>query len=212
MESAPLEQPSARPRGKAETRSRLLRAARHLFVARGYDGIGPPDIAESAGLAVGTFYLYFQDKRDAFLAFSEQAAQELMEHVRAASEGQPDFRERLRASLLAIVSYSESNPGVLRAAFADAAVLATAPPQGASLRERLAASLADSLRAGVQAGHLRDPLDADLVAFGMVGFIAQAFARSAERGVEPRVLVDAVTGFLAAGMAGEPRPDEGEER
>jgi len=172
-------------------------------VAQGYDAIGPPDIAEAAGLAAGTFYLYFQDKRDAFLAFSEQAAEELMEHIRAASGSQRDFRERLRCSLLAIVSYSEANPGVLRAAFADATVLASGLPQGAGLRERLAARLADDLRAGVAAGRLRDPLDADLVAFGMVGFIAHAFARSAERGEEPQLLVDAVTGFLAAGMSRE---------
>jgi AcrR family transcriptional regulator len=47
---------------KAETRHRILDAARHLFVARGYDATTTRDIAEAAGIANGTLFNYFASK------------------------------------------------------------------------------------------------------------------------------------------------------
>jgi AcrR family transcriptional regulator len=45
----------------------LLAAARAVFAARGYDRTQAPEIAEHAGVSVGTFYRYFEDKREAFV-------------------------------------------------------------------------------------------------------------------------------------------------
>jgi len=56
---------------RAHTRRQLLAAARALFVKHGYDAARPQDIARHAGVATGTFYLHFDDKREAFLAFTD---------------------------------------------------------------------------------------------------------------------------------------------
>jgi AcrR family transcriptional regulator len=40
----------------------LLDAAVELFATHGYDKVGTPEIAERAGVSVGTFYRYFADK------------------------------------------------------------------------------------------------------------------------------------------------------
>lgn len=45
----------------------LVEAATECFVQNGYDATGSPDIAAKAGVAVGTFYRYFDDKKQAFL-------------------------------------------------------------------------------------------------------------------------------------------------
>lgn len=45
----------------------LIAAASELFAERGYDATQTPDIAAAAGVSVGTFYRYFQDKREVFL-------------------------------------------------------------------------------------------------------------------------------------------------
>jgi AcrR family transcriptional regulator len=45
----------------------LLEAATELFAQRGYDAVGTPEIAERAGVAVGTFYRYFDDKHEVYL-------------------------------------------------------------------------------------------------------------------------------------------------
>ena len=52
---------------KAERRSDLLRAARTVFATRGYHDARIDEIAAQAGVAKGTFYLYFKDKRSIFV-------------------------------------------------------------------------------------------------------------------------------------------------
>ncbi len=65
-------------RRRQESNRKLLDAARRLFVDNGYDATRPQDIARAAGVANGTFYLHFQDKEAVFLAFAEQAQDELV--------------------------------------------------------------------------------------------------------------------------------------
>lgn len=45
----------------------LIEAATELFEAHGYDAIGTPEIAQRAGVSVGTFYRYFDDKKEIYL-------------------------------------------------------------------------------------------------------------------------------------------------
>ena len=45
-----------------DKRARLLNAALELFETRGFDGVTVPEIAQAAGVATGTLYLYFKDK------------------------------------------------------------------------------------------------------------------------------------------------------
>lgn len=45
----------------------LLAAAEELFAAHGYDAVGTPEIAQKAGVSVGTFYRYFDDKHEVYL-------------------------------------------------------------------------------------------------------------------------------------------------
>ncbi len=45
----------------------LMEAATALFSDQGYDTVGTPEIAERAGVSVGTFYRYFDDKHEIYL-------------------------------------------------------------------------------------------------------------------------------------------------
>lgn len=45
----------------------LLDAAEDLFSSQGYDAVGTPEIAQQAGVSVGTFYRYFEDKHEVYL-------------------------------------------------------------------------------------------------------------------------------------------------
>jgi AcrR family transcriptional regulator len=45
----------------------LIAAAEELFSAHGYDAVGTPEIAQRAGVSVGTFYRYFDDKHEVYL-------------------------------------------------------------------------------------------------------------------------------------------------
>jgi AcrR family transcriptional regulator len=45
----------------------LIDAATELFSAHGYDAVGTPEISQRAGVSVGTFYRYFDDKHEVYL-------------------------------------------------------------------------------------------------------------------------------------------------
>jgi AcrR family transcriptional regulator len=50
----------------------LVEAASAAFLEAGYDATGTPDIAERAGVSVGTFYRYFEDKKQAYLEITRR--------------------------------------------------------------------------------------------------------------------------------------------
>jgi AcrR family transcriptional regulator len=54
------------PRGEA-TRQRVLEAAEAVFGEKGYYGASVTEITRAAGVAQGTFYLYFKGKKEIFL-------------------------------------------------------------------------------------------------------------------------------------------------
>ena len=45
----------------------LIDAAMHLFATHTYDAVGTPEISQRAGVSVGTFYRYFEDKHEIYL-------------------------------------------------------------------------------------------------------------------------------------------------
>jgi TetR/AcrR family transcriptional regulator, cholesterol catabolism regulator len=54
----------ARARGKLDKKERIRQAARELFLERGYEATTTKEVAERAGVATGTLFLYARDKPD----------------------------------------------------------------------------------------------------------------------------------------------------
>ncbi len=52
----------------SQRQEQILGAALHVFSRRGFDGATIPDIAGEAGVAVGTIYNYYQNKRELLVA------------------------------------------------------------------------------------------------------------------------------------------------
>jgi AcrR family transcriptional regulator len=71
-------------RRRARTRAELLLAARQVFAQRGYHDASIAEITEQADMAVGTFYLHFRDKDEAFMLVLEQGFRETLEQVKQA--------------------------------------------------------------------------------------------------------------------------------
>src|ERR1051326_28853 len=110
-------------RRKPDSLAKLKRAARKLFVERGYHATRPQDIAREAGLGHGTFYLHFPDKRACFLSFVEEARQELDDYVRTRLERNESLESLIATTLSGIYDYAQGHPGVLNAAMADEAII-----------------------------------------------------------------------------------------
>jgi len=205
----PKGSPDRRRRRKAETRERLLDAASALFAERGFEGTRPQDIARAADVAVGTFYVHFADRRAAFRAFTARAADELMTLARARAREGDSFEERLAVYLDTLLDYSARKPGVLRAAFADEAVIASGADggtrDGESLRDRLAHGLARGLEAGMQRGEFHDDYDPLLVSYGMVGLIQQALVQGGRQSTDRAIVIENITRFCGRALNAQPQ-------
>lgn len=190
-----------RQRRKAQTRERLLEAASRLFAERGFEATRPQDIAREADVAIGTFYLHFADRREAFEAFTARAATELMERARTRAPDNGNFEARLRCTLESLLDYMDEKPGVVRAAFADEGVIASAPGAHAeSLRERLAQGLASGLELGMARGEILGDYDPLLISHGVVGLIQQALSHGSHRALDRDVVLDQITRFCARAL------------
>ncbi|MEA5582111.1 TetR/AcrR family transcriptional regulator [Nodularia harveyana UHCC-0300] len=51
------------PTSEAQTRTRILQAAQKLFASKGFDGTTTRDLAQAAGVAEGTLFRYFPNKK-----------------------------------------------------------------------------------------------------------------------------------------------------
>lgn len=83
-----------------QTRQSLLEAAFRRFTAAGYAGTTVADIAEEAGVSLGTFYQYFADRKDVIAALAADAARVMLDGAEAAwpiEEGRAGVRKLIRA-------------------------------------------------------------------------------------------------------------------
>ena len=116
----------AAPRGRRtpqqarsrRTRERILQAAIAGFEDEGYDATTTAAIARRAGIAVGTLYGYFPDKRSILLEILHDTVEEVADHVvrGLAPEAwrDADPRESVRSLVEAAFESRNLRPGVQR--------------------------------------------------------------------------------------------------
>lgn len=191
---------AASTRRSAETRAKLLAAARTLFARDGYHAVRPQDVAREAGVAQGTFYQYFDDKLACFLAFSEAIDAELGAFVADASEGAANFDQRLARAITAVLVFSEAHPRELMAMMADSRVL-TAEAGGSDLFDRWAAFWADVLQTGRAEGRVRADLDIRLAGAAVLGVLRQSAAYGYGHGLDRATVVEHIRRFILGAVA-----------
>jgi AcrR family transcriptional regulator len=107
-------QPRARPRKGELTRRRLLDAAESIFADVGYHEASIVRITEAAGVAQGTFYIYFESKQQIF----EEVVFDLNHRVRqamtSASAGAPTRLEAERRGFDAFFKFTAEHPALYR--------------------------------------------------------------------------------------------------
>ena len=192
----------ARPaRRKPESLAKIKKAARKLFVERGYHATRPQDIAREAGLGHGTFYLHYEDKRACFLAFVEDARVELQLYVDdRVADCDGSLENVLAATLNAIYDYSESHPGVLGAAMTDEAVIDAEGAQAVPLLVRWGRDWAEQVRWRMGEGSIARDYDADIIGQAILGAIHQTGSEGFRSGRRRQDLVDNLTRFLVRAL------------
>lgn len=66
------------PPSEAQTRIRILQAARRLFASQGFDGTTTRDLAQTAGVAEGTLFRHFPNKKAILVEVATQGWVEIL--------------------------------------------------------------------------------------------------------------------------------------
>ena len=112
-------------------RAELVSAAAAVFARRGVANTAVSDIVKAAGVAQGTFYLYFDSKDDAVLAVVDRIANGICEQTAARIEAAATAVDKL-TSFSGVLSETGSEPG------AAAVVDLMHQPENRLLHDRLA--------------------------------------------------------------------------
>ncbi len=100
------------------TREQILEAAVACFEERGYEETTTAEITRRARIAVGTFYLYFPDKRSILLELLDGTVNDIAHYVvqnlRPEAWQHADARASVRALIDALFHTRTINPGLQR--------------------------------------------------------------------------------------------------
>ncbi len=100
------------------TRARILDAAAGVFEKGGYDETTTAEIARQAGVAVGSIYSYFADKRAILLELLDETVAQMGAEVVAELAPERwrdvDLREKVRALVETVLKTRRLRPGVQR--------------------------------------------------------------------------------------------------
>ncbi len=94
--------------------SEILQAARKVFARSGFDGATVDEIAEAAGLAKGTVYLYFPSKREIYLEALRQGLSGLLDDMKRNVAAVSAPAEKVRAVIETRVRYAEKNRDLVK--------------------------------------------------------------------------------------------------
>src|SRR3954470_3704142 len=84
----------SREQRRAQTRERVLTAARTVFAGRGFHGASVEEIASEAGFSTGALYSNFEGKEDLFVALMEREIDEHAREIEAAVREQVSISDR----------------------------------------------------------------------------------------------------------------------
>lgn len=161
----PSTRPSRAERKRAETRLEILDAAFDCFAENGYHATGIADIAARIGIGHGTFYRYFENKRDIISQVIDGpvgriVAAVTVENAPTAAHAVGEYRAQVARIGDALTGIFFEDPRIPRL------LLLQAPGVDAEMAERMfglldaATALTSAYLAhGVESGYLRADLD-----------------------------------------------------
>jgi TetR/AcrR family fatty acid metabolism transcriptional regulator len=95
-------------------RERIIAAAARFFGERGYHSTTTAEVAEAAGVAAGTIYIYFSSKEDLLVAVFEEFLERHMARLREGVERETGPEAKLRRLVFLGLELMEENPDSAR--------------------------------------------------------------------------------------------------
>lgn len=164
---APTPAPALMPvtaRGEA-TRRRILDAAEDVFGEMGYYEASVSEITRRAGVAQGTFYIYFHSKRETFVELIDDIGERLRAATSAAIQDAPNRIEAERLGFAAFFRFAYEHRRIYRIV-EDAGRVA--PEAAREYYRRISVGYEHGLRAAIQAGQVRET-NVEAVGYALMG-------------------------------------------
>lgn len=189
----------------------ILAAAAEVIARKGYQRATVKEIADAAGIAPGTIYLYFEDKRDLLLSIAEQVVELMPKEVPAQAtpaEVRTFIQSVLRQQLRLVEEYRPFYQAMIAEAWTDETLRSQYVGRVLTPILRIIKSF---LRSGIEAGEVR-PLDAQIVSRAILGtiglFAMTADIQSEDEAPSPGVehMLEELTDFLLFGV--KPVPED----
>lgn len=118
-ESMPLGMPSTPKQARSKkTKEKIVQAAIRLFQERGYEKTTSNDIASEAGVSVGSFYVYFTDKRQLLLTIFDRLADDLYKNIFDGLKPEhlfdSDLKRKIRHAVASTIADKQKHSGLHR--------------------------------------------------------------------------------------------------
>ncbi len=176
---------SDRPERKAARDRRseqLLEAARQVFAKKGYHAATVDDITRAAGVAKGTFYLYFGEKPAIFYELIHRFFELVTKLGRSVSQDAQtpaDYYQQVERAATALTELFRDNRDLVRLVYRESMGLDDKLEQMVrDFYRGLAKVEADNIRLGMSLGLFREDLEPMVVAYAHIGLIERVLLAS----------------------------------
>lgn len=157
--------------GQSPGEAAILSAGVRLFAEQGFDGVSMRGVAEAAGVSKANIYHHFNSKEALYLAILQSSAAETAELVENLADGTGSFEERLKEFSQAYQHHLFDRQLSSRLLLREA--LLGDEKKSKKIADQVVGNvfrrMISILRAGQEAGVLRDDLDPTLCAFLLFG-------------------------------------------
>jgi AcrR family transcriptional regulator len=190
---------------REERREQILACAREVFAEKGYYRTSVSDIIERAGVARGTFYQYFRNKRSIFDELLERLIQALARTIKRIDPSHPHLSPvaQMRDNVFDILDVLLQNRALTKILLHEAVGLDPGFDEKLdAFYGRVLAMIEKSLKVGQVMGLVR-PCDSRLAGYCILGMIKEVMYRltlSGEQPADREAFVDEILNFGLRGL------------
>jgi AcrR family transcriptional regulator len=189
-----------------QTRQQIIDTAAQLFASKGFHGTSMSDLASATGLTKGAFYHHFESKDALFFAVVQSVREKWQDAVGQQVAQAENALDQLAILLNSHAQLLRQEPILcLVITGLTAEMEETNPDFITALHGVYAALIAfieEILRRGQASGHVRDDVDARLLALNVVGLLrgVSCFGVLKDMGLDSEIVINAVKPVLLDGL------------
>jgi AcrR family transcriptional regulator len=208
--TAPPERRRARRVSRDERCAELLEAARQVFTKKGYHAATVDDITRAAGVAKGTFYLYFNEKRAIFIELIQHFFDMLAEIGRSVAQdvhSPADYFAQVEHAARGLAALFAEKRDLVRLVYRESMGLDEELERMVrDFYHRMAEVEAENIRLGVELGLFRGDVDPVVAAYAHIGLVERVLLGAVfDRGFP--VVADLVQQLMILAYSGLRRRD-----